>query len=209
MGGVGTSTGRPLRDGVRWLNRMERSSAGAAVAIPDGVVLRPYRPTRDHTAIPEVVADAFDGLRWPEDWERFPAFDPGGVFVAEAVEADEATGHLAGCAAGGLAVGDAGCGPKEGPVVGFVVGFRRGDLGYVSVLAVRPAFQRGGIGHALLGTAVGYLGSLGLERMQVDAFTDSPAAVGLYLAAGFEIVRTFRDEAGPTRAARAEEDGAA
>jgi ribosomal protein S18 acetylase RimI-like enzyme len=98
---------------------------------------------------------------------------------------------------------------SAGTAVGFVIGFRRGDLGYVSVLAVRPALQRRGIGRALLGAAIAYLRGLGPTRVQVHAFTDRPAAVGSYLAAGFEIVHTYRDDAGPTGLPTAGEGGAA
>jgi len=39
--------------------------------------------------------------------------------------------------------------------------------------------------------AVAYLHSIGLETIQVDAFTDSAPAVAFYTNFGFQVIRTF------------------
>jgi ribosomal protein S18 acetylase RimI-like enzyme len=138
-----------------------------AATAPQGVAIRPYTAGRDHHRVPAVFAAAFGALPWPDDWDRFPEFDPCGVFVAEALATDEA--------------------------IGFVTCFRRTGFGYVSVLAVVPGWRRRGVARALLGAAVGYLRSLGLVEVEVDAFTDADPAVSLYRDFGFEVLRTYED----------------
>jgi len=138
-----------------------------AAPVPDGVVVRPYAPERDHARIPAVYAAAFVAPPWPGGWDVFGEFDPRGVFVAE----DLATTAL----------------------VGFVTCFRRAGFGYVSVLGVVPGWRRRGVASALLGSAVGYMRSLGLSAIEVDAFTDADPAVALYRAFGFEVLRTYED----------------
>jgi len=128
---------------------MEREAAGDEATVPEGIVVCPYVPERHHAAVPAVVAEAFSGLRWSADWEDFPEFDPHGLLVAVTA--------------------------GTGVPVGFVIGFRRRDTGYVSVVAVLPGHQRRGVGRALLGAGIAYLRGLGLERVQVDAFTYSAA----------------------------------
>jgi len=78
--------------------------------------------------------------------------------------------------------------------VGYVISFKRRDQGYISVLAVLPEYRRRGIGSALVKTAISYLRGQGLEAIRVDAFTDSPAAVGVYRKVGFSIEETFEDD---------------
>ena len=139
----------------------------AARPVPDGVAIRPYAVDRDHQRVPAVFAAAFGEPPWPDDWDEFAEFDPHGVFVAEDRATDEA--------------------------IGFVICFRRAGFGYVSVLAVVPGWRRRGVARALLRTAVGYLRSLGLTAVEVDAFTDAGPAVGLYRDYGFEVLRTYDD----------------
>ena len=152
---------------TRFLHRMQRVGDPPAVPVPDGVAIRPYAPDRDHARVPQVYAAAFGAPPWSGDWDRFAAFDPRGVFVAETLATREA--------------------------VGFVTCFRRGGVGYVSVLAVAPGWRRCGVAHALLCSAVTYLRSTGLVAVEVDAFTDADPAVALYRAFGFEVLRTYED----------------
>lgn len=146
---------------------MALASEPPPVPVPAGVVVRRYLPDRDHARVPAAYAAAFGAPPWPGDWDRFPEFDPRGVFVAEDLATDEA--------------------------IGFVTCFRRAGFGYVSVLAVVPGWRRRGVARALLGSAVGYLRSLGLAEVEVDAFTDAAPAVGLYRDFGFEVLRTYED----------------
>ena len=152
---------------ARFLHRLGLAVEAPAAPVPDGVAVRPYTFDRDHGRVPEVYAAAFAAPPWPDDWDRFPEFDPRGVFVAEALATDEA--------------------------IGFVTCFRRAGFGYVSVLAVVPRWRRRGVARALLRSAVAYLRSLGLVAIEVDAFTDAGPAVALYRTFGFEVLRTYED----------------
>jgi ribosomal protein S18 acetylase RimI-like enzyme len=155
----------------RTLLRMERSNAMPPPPLVDGIVVRRWRPERDHARIPGILAAGFGRDPWPADWNHFDHFDPDGVFVADAA---------------------------DGTGVGFAICFRRGDAGYISVVAVIPEYRRRGIASALVATAVRYLASLGLEPVRIDAYEDAPAAVAAYRSLGFEVYETTLDaEADP------------
>ena len=168
----------------RFLHRLALVREPPAVSTPAGVAVRPYDPDRDRARVPAVYGAAFGKPPWPDDWDRFTAFDPHGVFIAEA----RATGEA----------------------VGFVVCFRRGGIGYVSVLAVVPGWRRLGVGRTLLRSAITYLRPLGPGGVEVDAFVDAAPAVSLYRACGFEVIRTYADpEARPVEAAAGPSSGSA
>ena len=152
----------------RYLHKMELQRHLRAPRAPEGVVICPYDKERHHAVIRTLYAEASEDAPWPPDWDDFPQFDPHGVFVAEVTATDEA--------------------------VGYIISFQRGDIGYVSVLAVVPAYQRCGIASALIQTATDYLRSLDITSIQVDAFTDSLAAVSLYKSVGFCVIKTYVDE---------------
>ncbi len=138
-----------------------------ASTAPEGVVIRPYAKERHHEVIRALYAEAFEDTPWPPDWDGIPQFDPRGVFVAE----DKITAVA----------------------VGYVISFRRRDIGYISVLAVIPAYRRRGIAQALIWAATDYLHALNIASIQVDAFTDSIPAVSLYETVGFRVIRTYED----------------
>jgi ribosomal protein S18 acetylase RimI-like enzyme len=127
-----------------------------------GIDLQRYDPGRDHAAIPRLFSVAFDRPQWPDDWDRFDEFDPAGVFLATGAEGS----------------------------VGFAICFRRGDAGYISVVAVDPAWRRRGIASALVRRAARYLRDLGLDTVRIDAWGDSPDAVATYLSLGFTVYAT-------------------
>ncbi len=79
-------------------------------------------------------------------------------------------------------------------VVGFAISFPRTDFGYVSVVAVTPAFRRRGLASALVATAIRYLQIRGLEVVRIDAWEDSPPAVLCYESLGFEVYEVRREE---------------
>ena len=147
---------------------MELDGDLRASTAPEGVVICPYDKERHHAVIRTLYAEAFEDTPWPPDWDDIPQFDPRGVFVAENRMTAE--------------------------VVGYIISFQRGDIGYVSVLAVVPAYRRRGIAQALIQAATDYLRSLDVLSIQVDAFTDSIPAVSLYKAVGFRVIRTYEDE---------------
>jgi len=135
------------------------------VMIP-GIVVRRWDRSRDHHRIPRVYAAAFGHEPWPDDWDSFDRFDPEGVFVAE----------------------------DGGDLVGFSICFRRGEHGYVSVVAVVPTHRRRGIASALVGRAVGYLRSAGVATVRIDAYVDALAAVATYRSLGFEVYERVDDD---------------
>ena len=137
----------------------------ACDATPEDVRIVPYDPPVHHPAIPALYATAFDDRPWDDDWDRFPGFDPKGVFVAVASEVD------------GL--------------IGYVVSFRKQGHGYISVVAVVPEWRRRGVASALIGSAVGYLRSLGLKTIRIDVEQTNAPARRAYERAGFQVVNAF------------------
>jgi len=148
-------------------HRMILRRSPPALRVPDGVRIRAYVARDDHAVVPRLYAEAFGEDPWPDDWDRFAAFDPVGVFLAE----DTARGQAA----------------------GFVISFRLDDRGYVSVLAVVPAHRRRGITRALMATAIAYLRAQHLDPIMVDAFVDRPTVVRLYEHIGFRVEETIDD----------------
>ncbi|MFC1746187.1 GNAT family N-acetyltransferase [Candidatus Riflebacteria bacterium] len=127
----------------------------------------PYSKASNHVEIPHLYAQAFGETPWPLHWDEFDGFDPQSVFMAK----DCSTGKT----------------------VGFVIGFRRDDFGYISVVAVIPAFRRRNIATALIKEAIEYLGSLQLTEIMIDVEVENYAAVEVYRKLGFEILRTFTE----------------
>ena len=141
---------------------MELKEERQETPAPVGIAIVPYQREQHHDTIPEIYARSFAEPPWPADWNCFPEFDPGGVFVAESPGALDA--------------------------VGYIISFQRKNVGYISALAVIPAFQRRGIGRALVRRAILYLRSKGSDAIQVDAFADSTPAVGFYTHLGFCVI---------------------
>ncbi|MDF1595396.1 MAG: GNAT family N-acetyltransferase [Acidimicrobiia bacterium] len=152
---------------IRPLLRMERPTDGIGRPPPHGFRIDRYERSSHHAAIPNLYAAAFGKDPWPDDWDVFDEFDPHGVMVA---------------------VEDATC-----SAVGFAISFKRSDFGYVSVVAVAPAYRRRGLASALVGSAAAYLRSLGLRLVRIDAWEDSPPAVLTYERLGF-LIYDRRDE---------------
>jgi ribosomal-protein-alanine N-acetyltransferase len=153
---------------------MQRSAETIEPVMIPGVVVRRWDRERDHRRIRAVYGAAFGHEPWPDDWDAFDQFDPDGVFVAEI----------------------------SGDAAGFVICFRRGDYGYISVVGVVPEHRRRGIASALVGRAVGYLRSLGVHAVRIDVYVDAPAAVATYRSLGFRVYETAEDDhADPRRLA--------
>jgi ribosomal protein S18 acetylase RimI-like enzyme len=153
---------------LRPLLRMERAASGLAATVPPGISIVVYEPATHHSIIPGMYAAAFGRPPWPNDWDEFGEFDPAGVFVAEPAEGDR--------------------------FAGFLISFCRGDFGYISVVAVVPGYQRRGIASSLVARAVERSESLGMTKVRVDAWEDSPAAVLTYRQLGFEVYERKMEE---------------
>jgi ribosomal protein S18 acetylase RimI-like enzyme len=109
-----------------------------------------------------MYAESFGEEPWPQNWEEFEGFDPEGVFLAK----DGATGRF----------------------VGYVICFRRGVSGYISVAAVIPGFRRRNIGSALIQRAIEYLRSLQLTQVIIDVDVKNNAAIEVYKKLGFDLL---------------------
>ena len=78
----------------------------------------------------------------------------------------------------------------EKRVVGFVLGDRRRreELGWIASIGVHPAFQRRGIGRALLDVAED---DLGMPRIRLTLRKSNHAALQMYLHTGYRQVDTW------------------
>jgi mycothiol synthase len=141
---------------------------------PEGVMVRSHVPGVDDRAAFEVIDEAFrDHFGWvPESFEDWWAhqftdesFDPALGFVAE----------------------------MDGAVVGAAVNGIIDDAGWVYELGVRPAWQRRGIGRALLRASMAAFAGRGIRmgRLGVDADNTS-GAVDLYRSIGMRPIREWR-----------------
>ncbi|MEV7929514.1 MULTISPECIES: mycothiol synthase [unclassified Kitasatospora] len=164
---------------VRELRQMRRSGPQTeAVAIPEGVELRTFRPGEDDAEWLRLNALAFAHHPEQGSWterdlaERLaePWFDPAGFFLAT----------------------------RGGKVVGFhwtkvhPATATEPALGEVYVVGVDPAEQGSGLGRALTAAGLRHLtgsdaGERGLETVLLYVDADNPAAVRVYERLGFTI----------------------
>ncbi|MGW4154380.1 mycothiol synthase [Micromonospora chersina] len=161
------------RERVLWQLRRPLTAALPEPTLPDGVLLRAFRPGEDDEAWLAVNNAAFaqhpEQGRWtPADLRvrlAEPWFDPAGFLIAE----DAATGRL----------------------LGFhwtKVHERPGSarIGEVYVLGVDPGAHRGGLGRALTTAGLAYLRDRrGLDRVMLYVDESNTAAVALYERLGF------------------------
>jgi ribosomal-protein-alanine N-acetyltransferase len=68
---------------------------------------------------------------------------------------------------------------------GFLLARAAGGEAEILTLAVRPDLRRRGLGAALVATAAALAEAGGSSALFLEVATDNPAAIGLYLAAGF------------------------
>ncbi|SCL67536.1 mycothiol synthase [Micromonospora chersina] len=158
---------------VLWQLRRPLTAALPEPTLPDGILLRAFRPGEDDDAWLAVNNAAFaqhpEQGRWtPADLRvrlAEPWFDPAGLLIAE----DAATGRL----------------------LGFhwtKVHERPGSarIGEVYVLGVDPGAHRGGLGRALTTAGLAYLRDRrGLDRVMLYVDESNTAAVALYERLGF------------------------
>lgn len=154
--------------------RLELKGDCPPEAGPAGFVPVPYSRELHHGEIPLIYAEAFTEKPWGRDWEQFEGFDPRGVFLA----------------AGG-----------DGELAGYVISFKRRDHGYISVVAVKPRWQKRGAAAALIREAVKYLRSLGLKTVRIDVDENRTAALRLYAKLGFSVAENLPDPVPPGRPA--------
>jgi len=137
--------------------------------LPDGIVLRTAEAPRDLAPIADLYNAAFGRVGaeavTPQRVARFafhPGLNPLGVFLA--FDGEQAVG---------LGVAR----------LSVPAGGKTDHRGAVELLAVRPQYQRRGLGHALLATILAWLEGQGVTRVEVG--TDRPAVIGLLRQHGF------------------------
>ncbi|MER7673711.1 mycothiol synthase [Kitasatospora sp. NPDC096128] len=164
---------------VRELRQMRRTGPQTeAVAVPEGIELRTFRPGEDDAEWLRLNALAFAHHPEQGSWteqdlaERIaePWFDPAGFFLAT----------------------------RDGKVVGFhwtkvhPAAATEPELGEVYVVGVDPAEQGSGLGRALTAAGLRHLtgsasGERGLETVLLYVDADNPAAVRVYERLGFTV----------------------
>jgi len=77
----------------------------------------------------------------------------------------------------------------DGRIAGFLLARRWADegVGYVDILAVAPAYQRRGLGTALLRNAFAVFAAAGLREAQLGVDSDNPGALHVYERAGMRV----------------------
>jgi ribosomal protein S18 acetylase RimI-like enzyme len=147
---------------------MRRTADLPGTAGIKGIELVPYQADRYHDQIPMLYGEAFGEAPWAGDWDKFDEFDPEGVCLAIATQTQRA--------------------------IAFIVSFQRQDYGYISVVAVTPAYRRRGLATALIQRAAAHWQSKGLTTLRIDVHADNLPAARAYEKLGFRVYET-REEA--------------
>ena len=163
--------------------RIDMTERPAAVDLPAGFVLRPYRKAEDLPVLVDVARDAFSDhyghieQSFEKDLEQFrhwfhgsPYFDPDRVLLA----VDEATGTVAGC------------------VLPLTEYHRRPGVGYVDTVGVRRAYRRRGLASALLRRSFADYWDRGMPSvcLEVDG-ASLTNALTLYERVGMSVTHSF------------------
>jgi len=146
---------------------MKLSTESTVLPITQSIEIVQYCSSLHHNYVPQIYSESFGEEPWSDNWEDFDKFDPNGVFLAISV--------------------------INNTPVGFIISFKKWDLGYISVVAVLPAYRRKGIATALIRSAVYYLKSLNLSEIMIDVETTNMPALNAYENFGFRIIETFED----------------
>jgi mycothiol synthase len=156
-----------------WRMEIEMTAPPEPAVWPEGVHVRPMLPGKDERAVFDALEEGFrghwGGAHWEYDaWlQRRVAgdnFDPSLWFLAEA------DGQIAGCA----------------------INRYRQEAGWVSQLAVRPAYRRMGLGKALLLVSFDAFFRRGTYRvgLGVDA-ENATGATRLYMRVGMHVAHEY------------------
>lgn len=77
---------------------------------------------------------------------------------------------------------------NEGYPVGFILARVLGDEAEILTFAVRPQYQRGGIGRLLLSELMDFLISVDCVKIFLEVAVDNPGAIALYKSMDYIIV---------------------
>jgi mycothiol synthase len=156
-----------------WSKVLLESAASAPPGeahLPEGFTIRPLDGEREVEAYVEMHREVFETKNMTVEWRRrtlhHPAYTPDLDLVASA---------------------------PDGRLAAFCVGWLgtdgRGLTGQIEPLGVRAEFRSAGLGRAILIEALRRLRLHGAERIVVETDRERNAALGLYQAAGFGIIR--------------------
>lgn len=153
---------------------------------PAGVVLRNYEVGPDDAAVHEAFNRAwsqYEGPRWqPEPLERW-------MDAVDSEDFDAAHWHLA---------------VDDGEVVGFCLGERYGDNGWIQYLGVVPEGRGRGLGRLLLMRGLAGFYDDGVRRVELTVSSENvPAARALYDSAGMRESLRYENLKKPMEAVRA------
>jgi ribosomal protein S18 acetylase RimI-like enzyme len=84
------------------------------------------------------------------------------------------------------------------------ISFQWQDYGYISVVAVTPAYRRRGLATALIQRVAAHWRSQGLASLRIDVHADNLPAVRAYETPGFQVYETREEVNGRDRASRDE-----
>lgn len=146
------------------------------------VLQRPVRPVP--TATP--IAGTRLRRRRPDDMDRLLEVDHAAFEPAWRLDADGIRDALGATPRARLRLATAGGDDERDGVVGYAICGRAGRSGYLQRLAVRPGHQGRGLGHALVGDALGWLDRRRVERVLVNTQRSNERAIALYRSLGFE-----------------------
>jgi len=74
----------------------------------------------------------------------------------------------------------------DGQVIGYIAAYGEGETGYIASVAVDPAYQRQGLGRALMETVMARLVEAGARVIGLHVRENNAAAIHLYETLGFK-----------------------
>jgi ribosomal protein S18 acetylase RimI-like enzyme len=80
--------------------------------------------------------------------------------------------------------------PGSGEIVGSVMAGYDGHRGWINYLAVSPAYQRQGLGRALMTEAERLLERTGCPKVNLQVRSENPNVVAFYQRLGYEVEET-------------------
>ncbi len=188
---------RLIRHSFRMLTELDAKSEGGPVQLggvdvqhyawPLGISIRSFEPDRDERTVYDVQNEGF-----ADTWDYLPlSFEEWRHLMVGSEDFDPSLWFLA--VAGEEPVGIVLCRPRH-----------PGDsrLGWIRVLAVRPAWRRRGIARALLLQALAAFRQRGLTRVGLGVDGESTSgALELYVSAGMRVERRYDVYEKPVRRA--------
>ncbi len=151
------------------------------MTLPHGYLIRPFE-SRDLARLQQITVDSFEGVSIDRNMEReFGAF-------GEGTWADrKAAAIVEDCRVQPDGVFVAVYSAETEVVVGYITTRlqRVSRIGWIPNMAVDPAHQAHGLGHALLDHAIGYMREQGMEIAKIETLEQNPIGQKLYPRLGF------------------------